>query len=119
MAFIRASQGGGESVDFNSVELRTMQVAAGSSVEINLGYRPKMVVVFGAYGPTNYAQLCNVAMGDYCYNASITGNTGASGGFASDALPNSTTNRVGKITDTGFIMNNTSTTKTVAVLILK
>lgn len=82
-----------------------LTTAAGATV--NLGFKPKILIIIQApsttSAPTNYI----------VYNENVATNKQILNGSTETSLPTSNTNRIGSITDTGFVLNKITNATTI------
>lgn len=112
-------KGGGGKLDFDNAVIGTITPSTAGTTTVNLGFKPKIVVLFGKYGPYQYEHICNVLLDDNLYQTSVDSATGAAFAFELNAFPNANPNRIGNVTNTGFVINTCSSAKVSTYIAVK
>lgn len=106
-------------MDFDNAVVGTVTPSTTGTTTVNLGFKPKIVVLFGKYGPSPYDNICNVLLDDILYQTSVYSSTGEAYVFALNAFPNTTANRIGNVTNTGFVINACGSAKVSTYIAVK
>lgn len=98
----------GGKLDFDNAVVGTVTPRTTGTTTVNLGFKPKIVVLFGKYGPFQYEHICNVLLDDNLYQTSVDSATSMAFAFELNSFPNPNVNRIGNVTNTGFVINTCS-----------
>ena len=111
---------GGGNIDGSNTVRGSITTSTTQDITVNLGFKPRIVVVYGKCGPSSYDYIVNIAITNTDYNASI-GSQQPVPVWNVDTLPVSTTlnNRIRSINSNGFTMGKTGVSATCIYLALK
>lgn len=111
--------GGGGNIDGSNTVRGSITTSSANDVTVNLGFKPRLVVVYGKHGPSGYEHIVNVAITNTNYNASL-GSQMPTPVWNVESLPTTTNvNRIRAINSNGFTMGKTSVSANCIYLALK
>lgn len=104
---------GGGNINFNNAIVGTFNPSTSQTTKVTLGFKPKLVVVFGWVGPTSYNAICCIGTADGGYQQSISEQYPNAGVFASYTMPYTGNNRIKSLDNDGFTMGPVSVAKRI------
>lgn len=104
---------GGGNINFNNAIVGTINPSTSQTTKVTLGFKPKLVVVFGWVGPTMYEAVCCIGTANGGYQQSISVQYPNASAFASYTMPYTGNNRIKSLDNDGFTMCTVSTAKRI------